>query len=49
VATPPNAVVFSSGWITIPTMARAGVVLNAMALVITPALIYALSSLVLRL
>ncbi len=28
VATPPNAIVFSSGWVTIPQMARAGVVLN---------------------
>ncbi len=28
IATPPNAIVFSSGWVTIPQMARAGVVLN---------------------
>ncbi len=28
VATPPNAIVYSSGWVTIPRMSRAGVVLN---------------------
>ena len=28
VATPPNAIVYSSGWVTIPKMARAGVALN---------------------
>ena len=28
VATPPNAIIFSSGWITIPQMLRAGVVLD---------------------
>ncbi len=28
VATPPNAIVFSSGWVTIPQMARAGILLN---------------------
>ncbi|MFP5354862.1 MAG: anion permease [Gemmatimonadota bacterium] len=28
VATPPNAVVFSGGYVTIPQMARAGLVLN---------------------
>jgi len=28
VATPPNAIVYSSGWVTIPKMSRAGVVLN---------------------
>jgi sodium-dependent dicarboxylate transporter 2/3/5 len=49
VATPPNAVVFSSGWITIPAMARVGAVMNLMALLFAPALIYLLSSLVLGL
>jgi sodium-dependent dicarboxylate transporter 2/3/5 len=36
VATPPNAIIFGSGWITIPRMARTGLVLNfATALLIT--------------
>ena len=30
VATPPNAIIFSSGWIGIPQMARAGIVLDAL-------------------
>lgn len=32
VATPPNAIVFSSGWVTIPQMSRAGVVSTLWAL-----------------
>jgi len=28
VATPPNAIVYGSGWVTIPKMSRAGVMLN---------------------
>jgi sodium-dependent dicarboxylate transporter 2/3/5 len=33
VATPPNAIVFSSGYLTIPQMSRAGVLLNLTAIV----------------
>jgi sodium-dependent dicarboxylate transporter 2/3/5 len=36
VATPPNAVVFGSGLVSVPTMARAGVLLNVLgALLVT--------------
>ena len=45
VATPPNAIVFSSGWISIPQMFRAGVVLDALALIIVPVMVYALGTL----
>jgi sodium-dependent dicarboxylate transporter 2/3/5 len=34
VATPPNAIVFSTGQITIPQMVRAGVLLNLIGIVI---------------
>ncbi|HKJ68194.1 MAG TPA: DASS family sodium-coupled anion symporter [bacterium] len=34
VATPPNAIVFGSGFISIPTMARTGVVLNLLGIVL---------------
>ncbi len=39
-ATPPNAVVFSSGYISIPVMARAGVILNFTGVIIVTFLIY---------
>jgi len=44
VATPPNAVVFSSGWITIPAMCRAGVSLNLIAIAVMPTVVYILVS-----
>jgi sodium-dependent dicarboxylate transporter 2/3/5 len=34
VATPPNAIVFGSGYITIPQMSRAGFLLNLCAIVL---------------
>jgi sodium-dependent dicarboxylate transporter 2/3/5 len=34
VATPPNAIVFGSGLLTIPKMARAGAVLNVIGIVV---------------
>ena len=34
VATPPNAIVFGSGYLTIPQMSRAGIVLNLFAIVL---------------
>ncbi len=40
VATPPNAIVFGSGHITIPQMARAGFALNVMGVVLVTALAY---------
>jgi sodium-dependent dicarboxylate transporter 2/3/5 len=37
VATPPNAIVFGSGYVRIPDMLRVGIVLNVLGvLVITP-------------
>ncbi len=44
VATPPNAVVFSSGWISIPAMFRAGVALDAVAIAVTPVVVYVLGN-----
>lgn len=42
VATPPNAIVFGSGYVTISQMLRAGVMLNAVALVLITAAVYLL-------
>ncbi|NNL66673.1 MAG: DASS family sodium-coupled anion symporter [Myxococcales bacterium] len=40
VATPPNAVVFGSGWVGIPEMSRAGFWLNWIGVVLITALVY---------
>ena len=42
VATPPNAVVFGSQALTVPDMARAGLVLNLITIVLTTAFVYLL-------
>ena len=42
VATPPNAIVYGSGYITVPQMARAGLVLNLLLIVLITALSYLL-------
>ena len=38
VATPPNAIAFATGRITIPEMARAGLLLNLVFLLLVPAI-----------
>lgn len=48
VATPPNAIVFGSGMLTIPRMARAGLVLNLLGIVLVTAVAYKLAPLVLN-
>ena len=40
VATPPNAVIFSSGYITIPQMARTGFVMNILGMIVTTIIVY---------
>jgi sodium-dependent dicarboxylate transporter 2/3/5 len=43
VATPPNAIVYSSGWISSPQMARTGLVLDLMGVLVVTALVYLLA------
>jgi len=43
VATPPNAVIFSSGYITLPQMARTGFGMNILGMIVTTVIVYALA------
>lgn len=47
VATPPNAIVYASGRVSVPQMARAGIWLNIVFIVIITALFYSLFSTIL--
>ena len=43
VATPPNAVIFSSGILTLPQMAKTGFGMNILGMIVTTAVVYALA------
>jgi sodium-dependent dicarboxylate transporter 2/3/5 len=40
VATPPNAIVFGSGYVTIPQMVRSGIGVNLLGILIIPTVVY---------
>lgn len=48
VATPPNAIVFGSGMLTVPRMARAGLILNLIGIVLVSAIAYKLAPILLN-
>ena len=48
-ATPPNAIAYSSGYVTVPQLVKAGAPLSASSLVLIPATVYLMGGLVLGL
>jgi len=48
VATPPNAIVFGSGWVRIPQMARIGIWMNLIGVILVTLLVYTLGLLIFK-